>query len=366
LPHLAINKSNSVNKVGNKEKTQGRETMTARLVTVFGGNGFVGRHVVQRLAGTGVRVRVAVRDPESALFLKPLGAPGQIVTIKANITSKEEVARAVDGADAVVNCVGVLTPSGWNDFHGVHKSGSATLAKAVKAAGIKRLVHISALNADRKSQSPYLKSKAEGEEAIFASCPEATVLRPSVIVGAEDKFLNLYAKIARWSPVIPMINPIFSSIKMVRSELFGFLLPTLAPRPLEGCSFQPVVVADVAEAVVKALDDPSAKGQTYDVTGPTAYTFKKLMQLMLKASGREACVVSFPATWAYIWAFFIEFIPGKPFTCDMVTLLNTDNLPSGENKTLADLGIQAHSIESVLPSYLSTYRPPSNRRLRPV
>jgi len=340
--------------------------MTARLVTVFGGNGFVGRHVVQRLAKTGARVRVAVRDPESALFLRPLGTPGQIVAVKANITVKDEVARAVDGADAVINCAGVLTPSGWNDFLGVHKSGSAILAKAVKAADIKTLVHVSALNADSKSDSAYLKSKGEGETALLSAFPNATILRPSVIVGAEDNFLNLYAKIARWSPVIPMINPIFSSIKMVRSELFGFLLPTLKPRPLEGSSFQPVVVADVAEAIVKALDDSDAKGQIYDVVGPTAYTFKKLMFMMLEASGREACVVSYPASWAYFWAFFLEFVPGKPFTCDMVTVLNNDNLPSGDNKGLADLGVQAHSLESVLPSFLNTYRPPSNRRLRPV
>lgn len=340
--------------------------MSTRVVTVFGGTGFVGRHVVGRLANAGTRVRVVCRDPESALFLKPVGNPGQIIAVKANITDKGEVAKAIKGSDAVVNCTGVIACSGWNTFESVHKAGSAILAKAVKAAGIKTLVHLSALGATLDSECRYTQTKAHGEEAILGNFPDATILRPSLIIGAEDSFLNLYATIARWSPVLPMVNPILPSIKMVRSELYGFLLPTIAPRPTEGSSFQPVVVGDVAAAVLKALDNADAKGQTYDITGPTAYTSKRMMEMMLEASGRKACIVSLPAFWAYYWAFWLEFVPGKPFTREMVNLLSHDNLPTGENKSLADLGIEAHSIESVLPSYLSTYRPPSNRRVRPV
>jgi len=340
--------------------------MTARLITVFGGNGFVGRHVVQRLANAGNRVRVACRDPEAALFLKPLGNPGQIVTVKANLTDKDEVARAIEGSDAIVNCAGVIASKGWNTLEAVHKSGSAILAKACTAAGIKTLVHLSALGADLRAPSVYAQTKAHGEEAILGAFPKATILRPALIIGSEDNFMNMFATIARWSPIIPMINPVLPSLKMVRGELFDVAMPALQPRPLEGASFQPVVVGDVAQAVVNAIDNADAKGQTYDVTGPTAYTFKRLMEMMLDASGRKACIMSLPAFWAHYWAFWFELIPTKPFTRDMVTLLNHDNLPTGENKSLADLGVEAHSIESVLPSYLNTYRPPSNRRLRPV
>ena len=340
--------------------------MSARVVTVFGGTGFVGRHVVGRLANAGTRVRVVCRDPESALFLKPLGDPGQIIAVKANITDKHEVAKAIEGSDAVVNCAGVIASRGWNTLESVHKAGSAILAKAVNAAGIKTLVHLSALGATLKSECRYTQTKAHGEEAILGNFPDATILRPSLIIGAEDNFLNLYASLARWSPVLPMVNPILPSIKMVRSKLYSFLLPTIKPRPTEGSAFQPVVVGDVADAVLKAIESKDAKGQIYDITGPTAYTFKCLMEMMLKAIGRKACIVSLPAFWAYYWAFWLEFMPGKPFTREMVNLLNQDNLPTGENKTLADLGLEAHSIESVLPTYLKTYRPPSNRRLRPV
>jgi len=340
--------------------------MTARLVTVFGGTGFVGRHVVQRLLNAGDRVRVVCRDPESALFLKPLGNPGQIVAVKANITDKAEVIRAIEGADAIVNCAGIIASKGWNTFESVHKSGSAILAKAAAAAGIKSLVHLSALGATLATESRYFQTKAHGEEAILTSFPNATILRPSVIVGAEDNFMNLFATIARWSPIIPMINPILPSIKMVRGQLHSILWPTIKDRPLEGAKFQPVVVADVADAVMKALDSNDAQGQTYEVTGPTIYTFKKLMMMMLEASGRTARIQSVPAFWGYYWAFWMEFIPTKPFTRDMVTLLNNDNVASEDAKSLKDLGITPHSIESVLPAYLNTYRPPSNRRLRPV
>jgi len=340
--------------------------MTARLVTVFGGNGFVGRHVVQRLAKAGARVRVACRDPEAAIFLKPLGNPGQIIPVKANITDKDEVARAVEGADAVVNCVGIIASVGWNTFSTVHKFGAANIAKATQMAGIETLVHVSALGADRNAPSQYAQSKAAGELATLNAFPNATIIRPAMIIGAEDNSLNLFANLARFSPVIPMINPLLPSLKMVRGNLYSFLIPTFEPRPREGSRFQPVVVSDVADAIMCALNTPATQGEIYEVAGPTAYSFKALMDLMMKNSGRKRCVMSLPAMWAYFWAFFAEFIPGKPFTRDMVTLLNHDNLPTGDHKNLGDLGLKAHSLESTLPTYMRTYGPPSSRRVRLV
>lgn len=339
--------------------------MTTKLVTVFGGNGFVGRHIVQRLARAGHRVRVACRDPESALFLKPLGDPGQINAVKANITNADEVARAVEGADWVVNCVGILAPVGGNYFGPVHEKGADNIARAAKAAGAQSLVHISALGADENAKSTYAKSKAAGETAVRASFPEAVILRPSIIVGPEDGFFNLFAAISRYSPVVPIVGcPIMPRFKMMPGQDTQWRFPTFEFCDFGGTRFQPVYVGDVADAVMKGLGDPATHGKLYELTGPRVYTFRRLMELMLRETGRRRMIVPYPIPLAYLTGFIGEFIPGKPITRDQVRMLKTDNVLTGQHDTIKDLGVEPHGIEAILPTYLRAYRPPCKRRLR--
>lgn len=339
--------------------------MSGRLVTVFGGNGFVGRHIVQRLASQGDRVRIACRDPEAALFLKPLGNPGQIVTVKANVANMAEVEAAVHGADAVVNCVGLLAQMGRNTFQRAHVEGAGNIAKAAKAAGAKALVQLSALGADPDSNSTYAKTKAAGENAVLDAFPDAVILRPSIIIGPEDGFMNMFAAIARWSPVLPIIGcPIMPRFKMEAGEDTQWKFPTFEFCDFGGTRFQPIYVGDVADAVLTGLSSTDAQGKVFELTGPRVYTFRELMELMLKNTKRSRLIVPYPIPLAFITAFFMELIPGKPLTRDQVRLLKTDNVLSGENATAKDLGLTPQSIEAVLPTYLSSYQPPSGRRLR--
>lgn len=339
--------------------------MATPLVTVFGGNGFVGRHVVQRLARAGHRVRVACRDPEAALFLKPLGDPGQINAVKANVANEDEVARAVEGAQWVVNCVGVLASLGRNSFANVHEKGAGNIARAAKAAGAEALVHISALGADAEAKSRYARSKAAGEQAVRAAFPEATILRPSIIVGPEDGFFNLFAGISRWSPVVPIVGcPIMPTFKMRPGQDTQWRFPTFEFCDFGGTRFQPIYVGDVADAVVRSLGRDEAQGQLYELVGPRIYTFRRLMELMLKETGRSRMIVPYPIPLAFLTAFFAELLPGKPFTRDQVHMLKTGNITTGKLKTTKDLGIEPRAIESVLPLYLRAYRPPAKRRPR--
>ncbi|HEY9163057.1 MAG TPA: complex I NDUFA9 subunit family protein [Magnetovibrio sp.] len=335
------------------------------LVTVFGGNGFVGRHIVQRLAHAGHRVRIACRDPEAANFLKPLGDPGQIVAVKANVAREAEVARAVEGAEWVINCVGILTSLGRNSFANVHETGAGIVARAAKSAGAKAFLHISALGADEASKSVYAQSKARGEKAVLEAFPEATIFRPSIVVGPEDGFFNMFATISRWSPVIPIIGcPIMPKFKMRPGEDTQWRFPTFEFCDFGGTRFQPVYVGDLADAVMQALNGGNAQGKIYEITGPKVYTFRRLMELLLRETGRSRMIVPYPIPLAYVTAFFAEMIPGKPFTRDQVHMLKTGNVLSGKHNTLLDLDIRPRGIESILPSYLRAYRPPSKRRLR--
>lgn len=339
--------------------------MAGRLVTVFGGNGFVGRHIVQRLANQGDRVRVACRDPEAAIYLKPLGDPGQIVTIKANVANREEVDRAVEGADAVVNCVGVLAPLGRNTFQRAHVDGAGNVAAAAKATGATSLVHISALGADPDAKANYAQTKAAGETAVLNAFPEAVILRPSIIIGPEDGFMNMFAAIARWSPVLPIIGcPIMPKFKMEAGQDTPWRFVTFEFCDFGGTRFQPVYVGDVADAVITGLSNADAQGKVYELSGPRVYTFRRLMELMLENIGRKRLIVPYPIPMAFITALFMEMVPGKPLTRDQVRMLKTDNVLSGENPTIQDLGLTPRNIEAVLPSYLASYQPPSGRRAR--
>lgn len=302
------------------------------IVTVFGGSGFVGRYVVQRLASDGWTIRVAVRHPARASFLKPLGDIGQITPLCVPLQDAGAVAAAVSGADAVVNLVGVLFEGGRQRFQAVHAEGAGTVASAAAAAGVESLVHVSALGAAADSAAAYARSKAAGEAAVREAFPEAVILRPSVVFGPEDDFFNRFAEMARFSPALPLVGG-------------------------GGTRFQPVYVGDVARAVVRALTDPGCSGKVYELGGPRVYTFKEILELLLETIGRKRLLVSLPFGLARLQATFLELLPQPPLTRDQVALLRSDNVVSPGALGLGDLGIEPTAPEAVIPTYLDRYRP---------
>lgn len=312
--------------------------MSDRLVTVFGGSGFIGRYVVRDLARQRDLVRVAVRRPDSALFLKPMGEVGQITPMQGNIRDDRSVAAAVEGADAVINLVGILYPWAKQTFAAVHHEGALRVAAAARRAGVKRFVQMSALGADPRSPSDYARTKALGEDAVRAHFPGATIIRPAVVFGPEDEFFNRFATMAMLSPLLPIVG-----------------------RPPHGPKFQPVYVGDVAAAIVRALDDPTAAGKTYELAGPTVYTLSDVLHLVLKWTGRRRLVAWLPAGLVNLQAAVLEKLPVPPLTRDQVKLLHVDNVPSGSAPGLAELGIQPTPAEAVAPGYLARFRPGGRR-----
>jgi NADH dehydrogenase len=304
--------------------------MSTPLVTVFGGTGFVGRHTVRALAKAGWRIRVAVRYPNKGFFLPPMGTVGQIVLVKCNVREASQVAEAVRGADAVINLTGVLVSSGEQSFEAMHVEASEIVAKAAKAAGAKTLVHVSAIGADKDAASKYAASKGEGEERVRAAFPGAAILRPSLVFGAEDGFFNRFAGLARVLPVLPLIGGGHTK-------------------------FQPVFVGDVAAAIARCAGDATLGAKTYELGGPAIYTFKELMQVVLRETGRKRLLVPVPFALATLKAFFLQFLPGTLLTPDQVTLLKSDNVVMGED-ALAALGIVPASVEAEVPAYLWRYR----------
>ncbi len=308
--------------------------MQGMRVTVFGGAGFVGRYIVKRLAAAGAGVRVASRDPERAKFLKPAGSVGQIVPVQANLRHPESVCAAVDGVDAVVNCVGVLTGRGAQSFAAVHVAGAAAVASAAAETGAERLVHVSALGADAAAAAEYARSKAAGEAAVREAFPDAVILRPSIIIGPEDSFFNRFAPLARLVPALPLIG--------------GGLT-----------RFQPAYVGDVAEAAVAALD---WQGGVFELGGPKIYSFKQLMELLLAETGRKRLLAPVPFEFMKVKAAFLQFLPGAPITPDQVELLKSDSVVSEGAAGFAKLGIQPTDIETVIPAYLARFRSRAYRR----
>ncbi len=310
--------------------------MKHNVVTVFGGAGFVGRYVVRALAQQGVRVRVACRRPEEAMRCKPMGDVGQIVPVAANIRNADSVAAAVLGADAVINLVGVLYKRGPQNFDTLHVEGARTVAEAAKAAGVKRLIHLSAIGADEGSESEYACSKALGEKAVNAAFGGATILRPSIVFGPEDDFFNRFAALARLSPALPVIGP--------------------------NTKFQPVYVGDVASAVSACLADEGTAGRCYELGGPAVHTFNELMEIMLAEIGRDRFLVPAPFWAASAKAFFLEhlrvpfFLPKPMLTRDQVRQLKQDNVVADEALGLKDLALTGTSLNAVLPTYLHRYR----------
>lgn len=308
------------------------------LVTVFGGTGFVGRQVVRALAKRGLRVRVAARNPGRGYRLRMLGDVGQIEVVQANLRDPASVARALDGAEGCVNLVGVLQEIGRQRFDALQAQGARTVAEACAAAGVSRLVQVSAIGADANSDSKYARSKAEGEAAVRAAFPGATIVRPSIIFGPEDHFFNQFAQLASLSPALP---------------LFGG----------GHTRFQPAYVADVAEAIARIIEDPATQGQTYELGGPGVFSFKALMEFVLRETGRRRALVPIPWPLAGLIgvagdlaAAVYGVIPlvAAPITSDQVTLLKRDNLAAGQG--FEALGIVPKSIEAIVPSYLYRYR----------
>lgn len=306
------------------------------LVTVFGGSGFLGRHVVRELARRDYRIRVAVRRPELAGHLQPLGRVGQIHAIQANVRYPGSVAAAMRDAGVVVNLVGILTESGDQSFPAVQAKGAETVAKAAAAIGA-RMVQVSAIGADEHASSHYARAKAAGEKAVLAAVPSATILRPSVVFGPEDDFTNRFAALARMSPALPLIGG-------------------------GGTKMQPVFVGDVATAVADAVDGKTKAGATYELGGPEVLSLREIMQLILSITDRERMLVPLPFGLAKFKAFFLQFAPSPmKLTLDQVELLKSDNVVSDAAKaaglTLDGLGISADSMEAVCPQYLWRFRP---------
>jgi len=314
--------------------------MKNRLVTVFGGSGFVGRHIVRRLAESGARVRVAVRDTEKAYFLKTCGDLGQVSLVPVSIGSDEEVARAVEGADWVVNCVGILYERGSRTFDAIHVRGAERIAKAAARAGATRLVQLSALGADAQSPSAYARSKAAGEAAVKAAFPEAVMLRPSVIFGQDDGFFNMFADLARISPVLPYFTHV-----VPHAEGGG------------GTKFQPVFVGDVAEAAVTVLSESDHGGKSYELVGPTVYTMREILEMIIHYTDRTTWICGMPFWVGRIQALFLQFLPKPLLTPDQVKLLDIDNVSDGSQPGLSDLGITSTTAESIVPTYLRRFRP---------
>ncbi len=309
--------------------------MSAKIVTVFGGSGFVGRHVVRELAKRGYRVRAAVRHPSLAGFLRTMGLPGQVEAVYADVKDDESVARALSGADMAVNLVGILYESGKQKFDALQAEAAGRIAWSAKAKGVERLVHVSAIGADAQSPAKYASSKAAGEAAVLDAFPEAVILRPSIIFGNGDGFFNRFAAMAKFSPALPLLGGGHTRM-------------------------QPVYVDDVADAVCTALEDTSTQGKTYELGGPKVYSFKQLMQIVLAETQRKRILAPIPWAIARLQGRILGLLPAPLLTLDQVRMLETDNVVSeaamSENRTIEDLGIKPKSVEAIVPGYLWMYR----------
>ncbi|MDH3235337.1 MAG: complex I NDUFA9 subunit family protein [Alphaproteobacteria bacterium] len=316
--------------------------MTINRVTVFGGSGFIGRYIVQRLARQGVIVRVAVRRPDSALFLKPMGDVGQIAPFETDLNDPAAVARAVEGADAVINAVSLYVERGRKTFASIHETGAQTVAKAAAEAGVERLVHISGIGAHANSASKYARARARGDALVREAFPAATILAPSVVFGPEDRLFNVFGLMARLSPVLPLFG-------LKRIDAFPFV---------DGgaTKMQPVYVGDVADAAVAVLDRDEALGTTFELGGPAVMSFREMIELTCRITERNRLLVPIPFWWARIWAWFLKVLPNPPITGDQIRLLEEDNVVGPDAKGLGDLGIAATAAEAILPAYLGRFR----------
>ena len=301
--------------------------MTNQLITVFGGSGFLGRYVVQALLKSGARVRIAARDPRGGLFLKTQGGLGQTQFVSADIRKPDSVARALDGSDGVINLVGILK----GDFQACHVDGARTVAEAAANAGVKTLVQVSAIGADPSSPSAYGKSKGDGEAAVRTAFPAATILRPSIVFGREDQFVNRFAGLIRMLPVVPIIRG--------------------------DAKFQPVYVGDVAKAIVAALGDVTKYGgKSYELGGPEVISMGGLNRWIAKATGRRRAFIAMPDIVAGTMASAVGWLPGAPMTKDQWLMLQSDNVVAADAKGLGAFGIVPTPLESVADGWLVRYK----------
>lgn len=310
----------------------------SKLVTIYGGSGFVGRYIARRMAKEGWRVRVAVRRPNEAMFVKPYGAVGQVEPVLCNIRDDASVAAAMNGADAVVNCVGVLSENGKNTFDAVQAEGAGRIARIAAEHDVARMVHISAIGANAEAASDYARTKAEGEAAVLTHRPDAIILRPSIIFGVEDQFFNRFGAMARMSPFLPIVGA--------------------------DTRFQPVYVDDVAQAAVQGVLGTAAPG-VYELGGPEVCTFRALMEQMLDVIYRKRVIIGMPFWVARIMAGVLDIVEYCSFglvsnntlTRDQVRNLAHDNVVAEDAKGLTDLGIAPVDMGSVVPDYLWKFRP---------
>jgi len=315
-----------------------------RLVTVFGGSGFIGRHLVQRLAATGAVVRIAIRYREDAHFLKTMGDVGQITTMETDITDPDEIRRAVDGSDWVINLVGIFFPRGEHTFKNLHAKAPGIIAKCAKDAGCKRFVHISAIGVDENAESEYARSKAMGEKEVLEAFPEASIFRPSVVFGPEDNFFNMFARLAIFAPFMPVID----------KDAWSFGKPGIYGNG--GPKFQPVYVGDVADAMMVALQGEGHGGKIFEIGGPHVYTMRQIMELTQEVIRRKRWL--FPMTFgmAKLQAALMSWWPRPLLTKDQVLMMTDDNVVSGNYPGFAELGIEPTTAESILPTYMARFR----------
>jgi uncharacterized protein YbjT (DUF2867 family) len=305
-----------------------------RLVTIYGGSGFVGRHVVRALARRGFRIRVAVRRPDLAGHLQPLGAVGQINAVQVNLRFPDSIRQAAEGAEIIINCVGILHETGRQKFDSVQARGAGLVAKAAADVGAK-LIHISALGANAESTAVYAQTKAAGEAAVLRECPDAVIFRPSIMFGPEDDFFNRFAGLAQMLPVLPLIGG-------------------------GETKFQPVFVGDVAQAVMAAVDGKAKPGTVYELGGPSVKSFREILDFILATIGRKRLLMPLPFGLAKFQAKFLQLLPKPLLTEDQVELLKSDNVVSeaarSEGRTLEAFGIHPQSVEAIVPSYLWRFR----------
>jgi NADH dehydrogenase len=302
----------------------------APIVTIVGGSGFVGRYIAQGMARRGWRVRVACRRPNEAHFVRPYGVVGQVEPVQCNIRDEDSLRRVISGARAVVNCVGILFESGKNTFDAIQVEGAGRAARIARDEGAERFVQISAIGADPKSPAEYGRTKAAGEAAVRGAFGEAVILRPSIVFGPEDQFFNRFARMARLSPVIPVVGG--------------------------ATRFQPVWVQDVAEAAVLGATG-KAEADIHELGGPNIYTFRELIELMLRVIRRRRLIVEIPIWAAKIQGRVLSVLPEPPLTLDQVRMLAIDNVVSADARGFADLGIEPEAPEGIIESYLYAYRP---------
>lgn len=309
------------------------------LVTVFGGSGFLGRHTVSALARKGYRVRAAVRRPDLAGHLQPMGVVGQIHAVQANVRYPQTIKAAMEGATAAVNLVAILSPTGKQTFDAIHVDGARTVARAAREAGIKRFIHVSAIGADKSSSAGYGRTRALGEQAVLEEFPGAIIIRPSIIFGPEDEFFNRFAAMAAGTPFLPLIGG-------------------------GKTKFQPVYVGDVAAAIANAVAGAGAPGTVYEAGGPEVFTFRRLLELTQEYAGRKRMWLRMPFFAAKLQALLTSPLPNalRPVTLDQIKMLQTDNVVSDlakkEGRTLAGLGVTSlASVESIVPQQLERFQP---------